>query len=84
MPLTSSAAGPPDTTVVSWLPFFHDMGLIVGIVLPVLAGFPAVVTSPASFLQRPARWMQLLASNTSRVFGRAQRCFRIGGTKDIG
>ncbi|TVS87130.1 type I polyketide synthase [Mycobacterium helveticum] len=60
-------AAPPDTTVVSWLPFFHDMGLIVGIVLPVLAGLHAVVTSPISFLQRPARWMQLMATNT-RVF----------------
>jgi long-chain fatty acid adenylyltransferase FadD28 len=54
---------PPDTTVVSWLPFFHDMGLIVGICLPILTGLRGVLTSPASFLQRPARWMQLLASN---------------------
>jgi fatty acid CoA ligase FadD28 len=54
---------PPDTTIVSWLPFFHDMGLIVGICLPILAGLHGVLTSPASFLQRPARWMQLLASN---------------------
>jgi mycoketide-CoA synthase len=53
----------PDTTVVSWLPFFHDMGLVVGIVIPILGGFPAVLTSPASFLQRPARWMQLMATN---------------------
>jgi fatty acid CoA ligase FadD28 len=54
---------PPDTTTVSWLPFFHDMGLIVGICLPIFAGLHGVLTSPASFLQRPARWMQLLASN---------------------
>jgi long-chain fatty acid adenylyltransferase FadD28 len=55
---------PPDTTVVSWLPFYHDMGLYMGIFLPVLAGIHAVITSPASFLQRPARWMQLLARNS--------------------
>jgi long-chain fatty acid adenylyltransferase FadD28 len=61
---------PPDTTVVSWLPFYHDMGLIVGIVLPVLAGLRAVLTSPVSFLQRPARWMHLLAGN-SRAFSAA-------------
>ncbi len=61
---------PPDTTIVSWLPFFHDMGLIVGICLPIMAGLHGVLMSPASFLQRPARWMQLLASN-SKVFSAA-------------
>ncbi len=54
---------PPDTTVVSWLPFFHDMGLVVGLVIPIQGGFHGVVTSPASFLQRPARWIQLMARN---------------------
>jgi fatty acid CoA ligase FadD28 len=55
---------PPDATMVSWLPFFHDMGLILGVCVPILAGLRAVLTSPPSFVQRPARWMQLLASNT--------------------
>ncbi|OBH99447.1 AMP-binding protein [Mycobacterium sp. E2733] len=54
---------PPDTTVVSWLPFYHDMGLHLGIIFPILTGFHTVLTSPVSFLQRPARWMQLLANN---------------------
>jgi long-chain fatty acid adenylase/transferase FadD26 len=58
---------PPDTTLVSWLPFYHDMGLLLGVVGPVLTGLPAVLTSPIAFLQKPARWMQLLAS-TSRPF----------------
>jgi fatty acid CoA ligase FadD28 len=52
---------PPDTTLVSWLPFYHDMGLHVGLVFPVLTGFHAVLMSPVSFLQQPARWMRLLA-----------------------
>jgi len=54
---------PPDTTVVSWLPFDHDMGLLMGICAPIMRGFHAVLMSPASFLQRPARWVQLMASN---------------------
>lgn len=56
--------GPPDTTLVSWLPFHHDMGLHVGLVFPVLTGFHTVLTSPVSFLQQPARWMQLLARHS--------------------
>ena len=37
---------PPDTTVVSWLPFYHDMGLVVGICLPVLAGLRGCAHEP--------------------------------------
>ncbi len=58
---------PPDTTMVSWIPLFHDMGLVLGIIMPILGGNHCVFMSPASFLQRPARWIQFLASN-SRVF----------------
>lgn len=54
---------PPDTTIVSWLPFYHDMGLILGVCAPVVLGLRTVLTSPAAFLQRPARWMQLMAAN---------------------
>ena len=54
----------PGTKVVSWLPFYHDMGLFMGICAPILAGHEAVLMSPMSFLQKPARWMQLLASNS--------------------
>jgi fatty acid CoA ligase FadD28 len=61
---------PLDTTVVSWLPFYHDMGLILGVCGPIIGGFPAVLMNPISFLQRPARWMQLLASH-SRAFSAA-------------
>jgi fatty acid CoA ligase FadD28 len=55
---------PPDMTIVSWLPFYHDMGLFLGICGPILTGAGGVFTSPVAFLQRPARWMQLLASNS--------------------
>ena len=58
---------PPDTTIVSWLPFYHDMGLVLGILVPVMHGLQAVLTSPMAFLQKPARWMQLVASNTRPV-----------------
>jgi fatty acid CoA ligase FadD28 len=58
----SGGIEPPEHTIVLWLPFYHDLGLIMGVCTPVLSGCSAVLTSPVSFLQRPARWMQLLAS----------------------
>jgi long-chain fatty acid adenylyltransferase FadD28 len=73
---------PPDTTtVVSWLPFYHDMGLYLGIIFPVLTGFRAVITSPVSFLQRPARWMRLLASNSHAFSAAPNFAFELAARK---
>ncbi|KUI20353.1 acyl-CoA synthetase [Mycobacterium sp. GA-1285] len=72
---------PPDTTIVSWLPFYHDMGLMVGIFVPVLAGLHAVLMSPVAFLQRPARWMQLLASNKHAFSSAPNFAFEIAAKK---
>jgi fatty acid CoA ligase FadD21 len=57
----SDGMAPPDTTIVSWLPFYHDMGLMQGVILPILSGYRCEFTSPVAFLQRPARWIQALA-----------------------
>jgi fatty acid CoA ligase FadD21 len=49
------------TVIVSWLPFYHDMGLVLGVIAPILGGLRADLTSPVAFLQRPARWIQAMA-----------------------
>ena len=66
---------------MSWLPFYHDMGLYLGIFLPILSGIRAVLTSPVAFLQRPARWMQLLASNTHAFSAAPNFAFELAARK---
>ncbi|OBJ71600.1 AMP-binding protein [Mycobacterium colombiense] len=72
---------PPDTTLVSWLPFYHDMGLVLGVCAPIMAGIRGVLTSPVSFLQRPARWMQLLAKETHTLSAAPNFAFELAARK---
>jgi long-chain fatty acid adenylyltransferase FadD28 len=72
---------PPDTTFVSWLPFYHDMGLLVGVCVPLLAGVHAVLTSPVAFLSRPARWLQLLANHTHAFSAGPNFAFEVAARK---
>jgi 8-amino-7-oxononanoate synthase/acyl carrier protein len=46
---------------VSWLPAYHDMGLVGGILVPIFIGRPTVLMSPMSFLQKPIRWLQTIS-----------------------
>jgi amino acid adenylation domain-containing protein len=51
----------PSSKFVSWLPVYHDMGLIGGILQPLYGGFPCILMSPASFLQSPYRWLKAIS-----------------------
>jgi len=51
------------TTCVGWIPFFHDMGLMMMICAPVVLGSPAVFSTPFDFVQRPRRWLEALSDH---------------------
>lgn len=46
---------------VSWLPHFHDMGLIDGIIQPLFSGFHGVLLAPETFVKRPLTWLRLIS-----------------------
>ncbi|GAA1932461.1 fatty acyl-AMP ligase [Streptantibioticus ferralitis] len=50
-----------DGTVVNWLPLFHDMGLMFGVVMPLWSGIPAYLMAPQAFIRRPARWLEAIS-----------------------
>lgn len=55
--------------IVSWLPPYHDMGLIGGILQSVFVGFPTTLLAPIHFLQRPLRWLQAISKYRATISG---------------
>ncbi len=51
----------PESIAVTWLPTFHDMGLVYGIIEPLYRGFRCFVMPPVSFIQRPIRWLRAIS-----------------------
>ncbi|MGK7908963.1 MAG: fatty acyl-AMP ligase [Synechococcus sp.] len=58
-----------DSQGVIWLPPYHDMGLIGGILQPLYGGFPVTLMSPVDFLQRPLRWLQAISTERATTSG---------------
>jgi len=70
-----------DATFVSWLPFYHDMGLVLGVCAPILSGYPAELMSPAGFLEKPARWIRALAENSHAFSAAPNFAFELAARK---
>jgi acyl-CoA synthetase (AMP-forming)/AMP-acid ligase II len=47
--------------IVSWLPLYHDMGLIAGFLMPILSGIPLVLNSPFDWVRAPQRLLQAVS-----------------------
>lgn len=52
---------------VSWLPLFHDMGLVLGLGVALLTGVEATLMDPLAFLYRPARWLDALHGKRNAI-----------------
>ncbi|MFZ0548170.1 MAG: AMP-binding protein, partial [Candidatus Promineifilaceae bacterium] len=54
---------------VFWLPSYHDMGLIGGVLEPMFVNGPSILMSPAAFLQRPVRWLEAITKYKGTISG---------------
>ncbi len=61
--------GPGQGQLVSWLPLYHDMGLIGGILNPIYVGGTVTLMSPVSFLTRPIRWLSAISKYGALISG---------------
>jgi amino acid adenylation domain-containing protein len=57
------------SVVVSWLPLYHDMGLIGTVLQPAFSGSCCILLSPTSFLQRPSCWLRAISNNRATTSG---------------
>jgi FkbH-like protein len=58
-----------DSTVVSWLPLYHDMGLIGSLLQPLYLGSLGVLMSPSAFLQQPICWLKAITKYRAQCSG---------------
>ncbi|MDY7093375.1 MAG: SDR family NAD(P)-dependent oxidoreductase [Acidobacteriota bacterium] len=50
-----------ESAATTWMPYFHDYGLVEGLMQPAFSGIPAYILSPLAFLRRPLRWLQTIS-----------------------
>lgn len=62
---------------VIWLPPYHDMGLIGGILQPVYGGFPVTLMPPVYFLQKPLRWLKAISNYCGTTSGGPNFAYRL-------
>lgn len=66
-----------DDVVVSWLPLFHDMGLIGTLLQPLFCGASAVLFAPQHFMERPQRWLEAISTFGGTVSGAPDFAYRL-------
>ncbi|NET64175.1 MAG: fatty acyl-AMP ligase [Moorea sp. SIO1G6] len=56
-----------NSQAIIWLPLFHDMGLIGGVIQPIYGRFPVILMSPVALIQKPVRWLQAISRYKARA-----------------
>jgi acyl-CoA synthetase (AMP-forming)/AMP-acid ligase II len=85
--IRSSFAVRDETVYLTWLPLFHDMGLIGNLLSAIYCGVPCVLMSPLSFYQRPQRWLSAISRYGATISGGPnfgyELCFRRSSRMDL-
>lgn len=66
---------------VFWLPAYHDMGLVGGILEPIFAGVTSVLMAPAAFLQQPIAWLSAISKYRATITGAPNFAFELCARK---
>nr|MBA3754873.1 amino acid adenylation domain-containing protein [Nitrosomonas sp.] len=66
-----------DDIFVSWLPLYHDMGLIGGLLQPLHRGVPVILMTPKFFIERPVRWLEIISHYRATVSGAPNFAFQL-------
>ena len=66
-----------DIQGMTWLPTYHDMGLVGGVLMPMFMGRANTMMSPMTFLQRPARWLQGISKYNVTISGGPNFAFQL-------
>ncbi|WP_254257969.1 non-ribosomal peptide synthetase [Methylobacter tundripaludum] len=69
------------STVVGWLPLYHDMGLIGNVMQPLYCGASAILMSPMAFLEKPVRWLQAISDYRAHTSGGPNFAFELCARK---
>ncbi len=71
----------PDDVGLSWLPLYHDMGLVGALLSPLSFGFPLHLMRPGEFLLHPRRWLDRIASLRATVSAAPDFAFRLAARR---
>lgn len=81
--ITAFVGSTENSTGISWLPMFHDMGLVGNALNPIWVGFTILKLNPADFLRRPTLWMEAIAKFRGTITGGPNFAFQIATTRGL-